>query len=148
MSADSIEIKIREFVDAMEKYDVERALSFFADDAVWHAPEGEFRGKDEIKRYISWMTSPERVADVKFEDTGIGILVKDNRAVYEHIWEGTYEGTRIREPSVCVYEFSDGTCVYHRSIWDRISGAQKGVQGFIEKRIVNTVVERIEQGLH
>ena len=120
MSTEIIESKIRDVVDAMEKYDMERALSFFADDAVWHAPEGEFRGKDEIKRYISWMTSPERVADVKFEDTGIGILVKDNRAVYEHIWKGTYEGTRIREPSVCVYEFSDGKCIYHRSIYDRI----------------------------
>ncbi len=147
MSEEKIENAIREMVGALEKNDVDRAVSFFADDAVWHAPEGEYKGKKEIKRYVTWLISPERVNDVKFNDTGIGIVVKDDKAVYEHIWESTYEGAPIQEPCVCVYEFSDGKCVYHRSIYDRISGAQQGVSGFIETRIIKAVIDQIERGL-
>ena len=147
MSEEKIEKAIRDYVDALEKNEVDRAVSFFADDAVWHAPEGEYKGKEEIKRYVTWLISPERLQDVKLKDTGIGIVVKGDKAVYEHIWESTYEGNHIREPSVCVYEFSDGKCVYHRGISDRISGARQGATGFIETRIVNTVIDRLEKGL-
>ncbi len=147
MSEEKIEKAIRDYVNALEKNEVDRAVSFFADNAVWHAPEGEYKGKEEIKRYITWMISPERGQDVKFKDTGIGIVVKGDKAVYEHIWESTYEGNHIREPSVCLYEFSDGKCVYHRGITDRISGARQGATGFIETRIVNTVIDRLEKGL-
>ncbi len=147
MSEEKIENAIRDMIDAREKNDVDGVVSFFADDAVWHAPEGEYKGKEEIKRYVTWILSPERLKDVKFKDTGIGIVVKDNKAVYEHIWESTYEGNHIREPSVCVYEFSDGKCVYHRGISDRISGARQGATGFIETRIVNIVIDRLEKGL-
>ncbi len=93
------------------------------------------------------MISPERVKDLKYNDTGIGIVVKDDNAVYEHIWELTSERGHIREPAVCVYEFSDGKCVYHRSISDRISIVQQGATGFIETRIVNAVIDRLERGL-
>jgi len=147
MSEEKIENAIRDLVGALEKNDVKRAVSFFADDAVWLAPEGEFKGKEEIERYVTWMISPDRVEDVKFTDTGIGIVVKDDKAVYEHIWEATYDGARIREPSVCVYEFSGGKCVYHRNIFDRISGARQGVTGFIATRMINTVIDQLENGL-
>jgi ketosteroid isomerase-like protein len=143
----TIESSIRDLIDALEKKDVERAQSFFADDAVWHAPEGEFKGRDEIKRYITWMTSTGRVQIHKFEDTGIGILVKGNKAVYEYMWEATMEGASIQEAGVCLYEFRDDKCVYHRSIYDRLSGAQQGATGFIDKRVVNAVVDRLESGL-
>jgi ketosteroid isomerase-like protein len=145
MSEEIIKNAIRDYVDALEKNDVDRALSFFADDAVWHAPEGEYTGKEEIRRYVTWMRA--RGEDVKFNDTGIGIVVKDDKAVYEHIWEATYEGAPIKAPSVCVYEFSDGKCVYHKSIYDRISLAKQGSTGFIETRIVNAVIDQLERGL-
>ena len=147
VSEETIESSIRDLVDALETKDVERALSFFADDAVWHAPEGEFKGKDEIKRYITWMTSSGRVQVQKFEDTGIGILVKGTKAVYEYMWEATMEGVSIREAGVCLYEFRDDKCVYHRSLYDRLSGALQGATGFIDKRVVTAVVDRLERGL-
>ena len=146
MSEEKIENAIRDMVDALEKNDVDGVVSFFADDAVWHAPEGEYKGKEEIKRYVTWMISPERGKEIKFEDTGIGIVVKGDKAVYEHIWESTYEGNRIREPAVCVYEFSDGKCVYHRAIFDRISSAQQGTTGIIA-RVINAVIGQLEKGL-
>ena len=141
----NIESSIRDMVAALEKNEVDKVLTFFADNAVWYAPEGEFKGKDEIRRYITWLTSTGRVE--KFEDAGIGIIVKGNKAVYEYVCEAIFEGTPIREPGVCLYEFSDGKCVYHRSIFDRISGAKQGVTGFIAKRVVTTVLDQLEEGL-
>jgi len=146
LSEEKIESSIRDYVGALERNDVERAASFFADDAVWHAPEGEFKGKDEIKRYISW--SLQGSPNSKFEDTGIGIVVKENKAAYEFIWEGTHEGTPIREPGICLYKFSGGKCIYHRSILDRLSTAEQSTTGFLGKRIIGTIVEQAEKGLH
>ena len=57
------------------------------------------------------------------------------------------EGMPIREAGVCIYEFSDGKCVYHKSILDRISGAKQGVTGFIAKRVINSVLDQLEEGL-
>ena len=120
--------------------------SAILDRSIWHAPEGEFKGKDEIRRYLTRNTSA-RFGDQKFEDTGIGIVVKGNKAVYEWFWEATIEGTRIRNPGVCLYQFSDGKCVYHRAIYDRLSGAKQGATGFIAKGVVNSIVDESEKGL-
>ena len=146
LAEENIESLIRGLIDGLEKKDGDKVLSFFADDGVWHAPEGEFRGKVELARYIAWQTSA-RFSDIKFEDTGIGIVVQGNKAVYEYDWEATVEGTRIKMPGVCVYKFRDGKCVYHRSILDRLSGAVQGATGFVGKRAVNAVVDQVETGL-
>lgn len=148
MSEEKIESSIRDFIDALEEKDVDRALSFFADDATWYAPEGDFKGKDEIRRYITWLAKGQQLDLQKFEDTGIGILVKGNEAVYEYTWVATFEGTRIRAPGVCIYRFKDGKCFYHRAIYDRLGGAQQGVKGWFGKRAVNAIVENLEKGLH
>ena len=147
LTEEKIEISIREWIDALETGDVEKFLSFFADDAVWLAPEGEFKGQDELKRFFTWVTDINRVQNQKFEDTGIGIVVKGNKAVYEYMWEATVDGNRIKEPGVCCYEFRDDKCVYHRSISDRISGAKQAATGFIDRRAVNAIVDRLERGL-
>jgi len=45
MSEEKIESVIRAWRAALEKADVEKALSFVAEDAVWVANEGTFKGK-------------------------------------------------------------------------------------------------------
>ena len=37
----------------MEKNDINRAILFFTDDAVWYNPKGIFKGIKELKEYIS-----------------------------------------------------------------------------------------------
>jgi ketosteroid isomerase-like protein len=54
MSEEKMEGLIRGFVEAFAKGDVEKTLSFLAEDAVWVAPEGTFRGKEEVRRLVSW----------------------------------------------------------------------------------------------
>ena len=106
MAEKKIESLIRGFVDAFAKGDVETALSFFTEDAVWGAPEGTFKGKEEMKRYITW--SIQVTPDKKFRDAGIGIMVKGNNAVWEYVIEGvTLEGMKFEVLGICVYELSD-----------------------------------------
>ena len=80
MSEEKIKSIIREFVEATAKGDVDKAISFCADDVVWFLPEGTFKGKNEVKRYLTWLSknSADRVA----KDSGIGLIVKDNTATY------------------------------------------------------------------
>jgi len=86
---------IRDFVEAVEKREVEKTLYFLAEDAVWVAPEGTFKGKEKLKRFITWSF---QTGWVKMRDAGNGIIVKGNEAVYEYIFEGgTPDGRKWRE---------------------------------------------------
>jgi ketosteroid isomerase-like protein len=146
MNKEEIDSAIRVYVDALENNDVEKALSFFSDDAVWLTPEGEFKGRDEIKRYLTWIT--KTIEDLKFEDTGIGIAAENNKAVYEYIGEGLIRGKKAKIPSVCIYEFKNGKCAYHKTIYDRLSLAKQAATGWLARRVVNSVINQSEQGLH
>jgi len=147
MSEKKIESIIRSFVEAVEKRDEEKTLSFLAEDAVWVAPEGTFKGKEEIKRLLTWMAQSAR--DIKFRDTGIGIMVKGNKAVYEYVIEAvTSEGITFETPGICVYEFSDEKIEQHRVLYDRLSIGKQVAKGWFAKRVVNSLIARGEKGLH
>jgi ketosteroid isomerase-like protein len=36
------------------KRDVEKMITFFMEDVVWSQPEGIFKGKEEVKRFLVW----------------------------------------------------------------------------------------------
>lgn len=146
MSEEKIESVIRSFIEAFEKKDVEKALTFFTEEAVWLAPEGTFKGKEELKRYMTWMN--QYAPDLKMRDTGIGIMVKGNKAVYEYIVESSVEGTKYETPGICVYEFSDEKIQYHRAVYDRLSIGRQAAKGWLAKRMVRSFIERAEKGLH
>ncbi|MBU4257543.1 nuclear transport factor 2 family protein, partial [Patescibacteria group bacterium] len=54
MSKEELVSMMRKFRDALNKKDLEKSLSFFAGDADWLNPNGEFKGKEEIKNYFKW----------------------------------------------------------------------------------------------
>jgi ketosteroid isomerase-like protein len=64
MSEKIIESIVRDFGEAFVERDVERMLSFFTEDAVWVSPVGTFRGKEELRRVLTWDTqiSPHKLA--------------------------------------------------------------------------------------
>ena len=146
MAEKEIESIIRDFVDALEKKDIDRALSFFTDDATWFTTQGIFKGKEEIKRYVSWMS--KSLMGVKFTDDGVGIIIQGNKAVYQTIFELTYEGIKIKVNNVCTYEFSGEKIKNHWIITDRLSMAKQAATGPIARKAVNTIVARMEKGLH
>ena len=146
MDEKEIERIIRDFVDSLEKKDIDRSLSFFTDDATWFTTQGIFKGKEEIKRYVSWMS--KSLTSVKFTDDGVGIIIQGNKAVYQTIFDSTYEGIKIKVNNVCTYEFSGEKIKNHWIITDRLSMAKQAATGPIARKAVNTIVARMEKGLH
>lgn len=146
MAKNKKESAIRDYVDALEKKDIDRALTFFTDDAVWINSEGTFTGMDEIRNYTIWMLGA--LSGLTFTDNGIGILVNDNKAVYQHIFEGLNEGTKIKVASICTYEFDGDKCVKHFTTTDRLTMSKQAATGFFEGKAVNAIVKRVEKGLH
>ncbi|MFB0503014.1 MAG: nuclear transport factor 2 family protein [Candidatus Bathyarchaeia archaeon] len=147
MSEEKLGSIIRGFAEAFAEGDVEKTLSFLTEDAVWVTPEGTFKGKEEIRRFVTWaaQTSPHK----KFSDAGIGIMVSGNRAVHEHIFEAvTSQGMRFETPAICVYEFSDEKIQHHRALLDRLSVCEQVANGWIEKQVFRSIVNSWEKGLH
>lgn len=136
---------IRNYVDALEKKDVDRALTFFTDDATWTNTEGEFKGKEEIRRYTIWML--ESLSDLTFTDNGVGIMIDGNKAVFQNIFEASNEGNRIKVNSICTYQFDGDKCVKHFTTTDRLAMAKQAATGLFEGIAVNAIVKRVEKGL-
>jgi len=145
MSEKKIESLMRDYIEAVVKKDVEKALSLFAEDAVYVTPEGTFKGKKELKRYLTW--SAQSVPDLTVRDAGIEIVVKGNKGVYEHVLEGTIEGMKYEALAICVYEFSDEKIQRLRSVYDRLSIGKQVAKGWLAKRLVSSFVKRAEKGL-
>ena len=137
---------MHDFVTALTKGDVEKALSFCAEDATWVAPEATFQGKEELKRYATWMTGT--VLDSSFTEAGIGILVRGEQASFEHTFAGTFEGEKIEWLAMCAYEFSQGKIQHMRTVYDRLSILEQAAKGWLEETVISSLVKRAERGLH
>lgn len=144
MAEGKIEGIMREAIEVFNKKEVEKVLSFFAEDAAWVAPEGTFKGKEELKRYLTWLF--ECNPDLTAIDAGIGIMVQENKAVHEHIFRGTFRGRKWKTPVICVYEFSNEKIKEVRSVYDRLSMARQAAKG-CGKRLVPYLIMRAERGL-
>lgn len=148
MSEEKIATVAHERSEASVKRDVEKMLSLLAEDVVWTNNEGTFKGKEEVKRYLTWET--QRITDVKVRAAGIGTIVKGNIVVYELVFEGsTSDGRRFGEiPVIIVEEFSGEKIQRHREYFDRLSMVKQAAKGWFEGMIVGTIVNRVEKGLH
>jgi len=146
-----VEGVVRGFGEAFVARDVERMLSFFADDAVWVSPVGMFRGKDGLRRVLTW--DVQVCPWVKARRFGIDIMVKGNRAVSESVSEGVFEGKRYEAPSIVVFEFTGDRIQHIRLYYDKLLITKqvvmqyKGVSGWFARRRVNLIVGRAEKGL-
>lgn len=146
MSNENIENIMREFVGALYKRDLDKALSLCAEDADWVTPEGTYRGREEIKRYWTWVMQIN--SDLACKDSGIGIIAQGNNAVYEHLVSGTTNRMKYQMPVMCVYEFSDGKIQHIRTVYDRLIVAKQAAKGSLAKWLVNSIVKQAEKGLH
>ena len=147
MSEERIENVIRGWRAALEKKDVEKALSLVAEDAVWFTNEGTFKGKEEWRRYLTWMAPG--ATDVKFKDAGIGVMVKGNKAVSQYTLEGkTSDGMKFEVPGVCTYELKNEKIQQHTTIGDRLLLAKQAAKGTVARRLVGSMANRLEKGLH
>ncbi len=145
MSDEKIVSIMRECFGAMEKGDVEKELSFWAEDGVWITTSGTFIGKEQVKRYLTWMA--KSMQDMKITETGNGIIIQGDKAFVEHDIAGTFEGKRVEVLAICAWEFRDGKIHRMSTVMDRLSMAKQGAKGWLSNWIVNTVVKQAEKGL-
>jgi len=146
MSEEKLESIMREFLAALGARDVEKALSFLAEDATWVLPEGAFKGKGEIGRYLRWMT--QTTPDFAYSEAGIGIVVRGNKAAYEHVFTGTIQGAKCEWLALCAYEFTGEKIQRLQTAYDRLSMMKQAARGWFEKAIVNSLLGRAEKGLY
>jgi ketosteroid isomerase-like protein len=152
MSEEEIAGIASDFAEAFVNRDVEKMLSFFAEDAVWVSPVGTFKGKEGLRRVLTWDTQISPT--VKARRSGIALMVKGNKAVDESISECEYEGKKVEVPGITVFEFNDGKIQHIRLFYDKLSIIKQvtmqytGVTGWFAKKIVNYIVRKAEEGLH
>jgi ketosteroid isomerase-like protein len=154
LSEEDIVKVIRGFVESIVKGDVEKALSFLTEDVIWVQPEGTFKGKEEVKRLLSWLPNSFWYSQLKVRDDGAGMLVKGNRAMYEHVIYGVSAHSRTYEaPAISIFEFSGERIQRYMTLWDRMTlGKQgcgkQGYGGWLDRKILGGILNTWEQGLH
>jgi ketosteroid isomerase-like protein len=145
MTDQQIKDAIRSFLKSSTAGDVKSALSFFADDAVWVAPQGTFKGTAQIEKLMTWINKMNK--DNKVTETGIGIITQGDTGVIEHNLSGIYNGMKWESPTVCIYEFKNGKIAKIRAFYDVLSQAQQASKGMFAKWAVNAVVNGSQKGL-
>ena len=121
-------------------------LSFFADDATYIRSEGTFRGKEEIKRYYTWMFSNYSELTLTEKE----IIVEGDGAVLEWALEGTSvwgAGKKVELQGLDLFEFKNGKVQEVHIYQDRLLVAKQLASEWFEKTIINAVVNRMEKGL-
>ena len=146
MAKEEIISIMRNFKDAYNKKDLEESLSFFAEDADWVNSDGVSKGKEEIKSYFKWVF--EVSPDEKIIESGGKIIAEEDRAAYEHILEGSYEGMKYQILALGIYEFKRDKIQHIRTVYDRLSMAKQLAKGKITKTAVNSIIKQMEKGLH
>jgi hypothetical protein len=141
-----LENTVREYLAAFETRDVEKTLSFFAEDATWVTPAGNFEGQAALRRYLNAET--QMVPSVKIIETGIGLVVQGNRAAIEHEIQGPVQGKMCTWLAMCAYEFDDNKIQRLSTVYDRLSILQDAADGWLQKKLVNVMVKQAEKGLH
>ena len=137
---------MRDVIKTLETGDVEKALSFFAEDGVWETPDGIYKGKEELRRYLT--NQARTMQDMKVTEAGNKILIKGNRAFYEHVIAASIDGRRAEGLAMCAWEFSGDKVQAVRTVYDRLLLAKQAAKGWLGKTVVNTVVKQAEKGLH
>ena len=137
---------MRDFVKTLSEGDVEKTLSYFTEDGIWVNPMGTFRGKEELRRYLTAMS--QNMQDVAVTETGNGIIVQGNKAFFEHVIAATVGGKRAEVLAICAYEFSGDKIKETRTTYDRLLMAQQAAPNWLAKWMVNGIVKQMEKGLH
>jgi len=136
---------MREFAKTWDAGDVEKNIAYYTDDAVVTNPYGTFKGKDAIKRNMTAMFN--NMKNIKVTETGNGIIVQGDKAFFEHVISGTFQGQKFEFLAMCAYEFSGEKIKAVRTVFDRLLVAQQSVKGWPAKPIVNMVVKQSEKSM-
>jgi ketosteroid isomerase-like protein len=130
---------MRECAKSLETGDVEKSLSLFTDDAVYDTPYGPYKGKEAIRKLLNAMA--RNMKGMKITESGNGIIMQGDKAFFEHMLSGTYQGKKYEMLGICAYEFKGDKISYMRTVFDRLLTAQQ-VAPWFGKPMVNMVVSQ------
>jgi ketosteroid isomerase-like protein len=130
---------MRECAKSLEAGDVEKSMSLFTDDAVYETPYGPYRGKEAIRKLITAMA--RNMKGMKITESGNGIIVQGDKAFFEHVLSGTYQGKKYEMLGLCAYEFSGDKIKAMRTVFDRLLVSQQ-VAPWFGKPMVNIIVSQ------
>jgi hypothetical protein len=136
---------MREFVKAMAAGDGDKVVSYVTDDAVSVTPYGTLKGKEAIKQNIAAMA--KNMKNMSVTETGNGIIIHGDKAFFEHILSGTFQGLKFEMLAMCAYEFQGDKIKNIRSVYDRLLIAHQVTKGWPAKPIVNMVVKQSEKAM-
>ena len=145
MSEEQIAGIMREFARSLESGDVAKSLSLLTDDAVYDTPYGLYKGKDAIKQLLTAMS--KNMKDMKITESGNGIIAQGDKAFFEHMLSGMYQGKKYEMLGICAYDFSGDKIKGMRTVYDRLLTAQQVVKGWPATSIVNMVVKQSEKAV-
>ena len=146
MNDEKIASIMRDLIKSLETEDVEKTLSLFAEDGVLVNPDGTFKGKEELRRYLT--NSSQSMRDVTVTETGNKIIVQGNKAFYEHVIAVTIGDKRAEGLAMCAYEFTNDKIQEVRTVYDRLLMAKQAAKGWFPRTLVNLIVKQAEKGLH
>lgn len=146
MANENIQNIMRDFVKVMAEGDVEKTLTFFTEDAVFACPNGTFKGEEELRRFMTIQS--QTIQNMTVTEAGNGIIVEGDKAFFEHIISGMLQGKKAEVLSMCAYEFDGDKISNVRSTFDRLRMAQQVAPGWFAKRMINSIVNKFEAGLH
>lgn len=145
MAEEKIAGIMREYVKEWGTMDVEKMTAYFTDDAVNTDPSGTYKGKESIKSHLEAMS--RNMNNIKITETGNGIIAQGDKAFFEHVISGTYQGQKFEFLAMCAYEFSGDKFKNVRTVYDRLLVAQQSAKGWPAKPIVNMVVKQSEKSM-
>jgi predicted ester cyclase len=136
---------MRELVKAMAAGEVDKTLSYVTDDIVYVTPYGADRGKDGFRRSLTAMA--KNMQKMNVTETGNGIITDGNKAFFEHVLSGFYQGKKFEMLAMCAYEFAGDKIKNVRSVYDRLLIAKQVVGGWPATPLVNMVVKQSEKAM-
>jgi len=144
LSGEEIKRLTRDVHGALNKRDADKAVSYFAEDVVFVCPEGTFKGRQEAKRYFTWLLG--QYSEMKLNETGL--YVDGNVATHEYVTEATTKDGKGSAPCVAILEIKGGKVQSFHNYYDRLGVAKQMARGIIATRAVNGIVDQMEKGLH
>jgi len=145
MSEEQIAGIMREYVKAMADGDVEKCLACCTEDTVVDNPYGTYKGKNEVKLSLEAMA--RNMKNMKVTETGNGIIVNGDKAFFEHVITGMYEGQNFEFLAMCAYEFNGDKIAKVRSVWDKLRIAQQVAKGWPARPMVNMIVKQTDKAM-
>ena len=145
MTDEKIQGIVRDFIKALITRDVDKVLSFFAENGDWTNTAGVFKGKDELRRYLNWASGISE--NMTATEYGNGVTIQGDKAFIEQMITFTLMGKKVEYVEIVAWEFDNDKIKHIRTVSDRLLIAQQAAKGWLPKWMVNSIINQFNKGL-